>query len=90
VPVTVLLKLTTDVLAVLQTVCVAGNIFIVGVGDTFTVNNCTAPTHVAAVGVTVNTPVAVVAPVLAATKEATEEPDPVAPMPIVVLLLAHV
>jgi hypothetical protein len=90
VPVTVLLKLTIDVLAVLQTVCVAGNTFMVGVGDTFTVNSCTAPTQVAAVGVTVNTPVAVVAPVLVATNEARDEPEPDAPMPIVVLLLAHV
>ena len=63
---------------------------IVGVGDTFTVNSCTAPVQVAAVGVTVNTPIAVVAPVLVAVNEATEEPEPDAPIPIVVLLLAHV
>jgi hypothetical protein len=86
----VLPKLTIDVLAVLQTVCVAGSTFMVGVGDTLTVNNCTAPTHVAAVGATVNTPVVAVAPVFVATKEDKEEPAPDAPTPIVVLLLAQV
>jgi hypothetical protein len=86
----VLLKLTTDVLAVLQTVCVVGNTFIVGVGDTLTVKERTAPIQVAAVGVTVNTPVVVAAPVLVATKEAREAPAPDAPMPIVVLELLQV
>ena len=90
VPVTVLLKLTGDVDERLQTVCVAGNTFIDGVGDTLTVNKRTAPIQVAAVGVTVNTPVVVAAPVLAATKEPTDEPAPDAPMPMVVLLFVHV
>jgi hypothetical protein len=90
VPVTVLLKLIVDVGLRLQAVCVAGNTFMVGVGDTLTVNNCTAPIHVAAVGVTVNTPVAVTAPVLVPVKEAIAEPEPDAPIPIDVLLLAHV
>ena len=85
-----LLKLTTDVDARLQTVCVAGNTFMVGVGDTLTVNRRTAPIQVAAVGVTVNTPVAVVDPVLAAVNEPRDAPAPDAPIPIVVLLLAHV
>ena len=84
-----LLKLTVDVADVLQTVCVTGSTCIVGVGDTFTVNNRTVPIQVAAVGVTVNTPVAVVAPVLVAVKEASKEPAPDAPMPIVALLLAQ-
>ena len=82
--------MTVDVAVVLQTVCVAGSTFMVGVGDTFTVNSCTAPKQVAAVGVTVNTPVVVVAPVFVAVKEARDAPAPDAPIPIVVLLLAHV
>ena len=85
-----LLKLTADVAVVLQTVCVTGSTFIVGVGDTLTVNSRTAPKQVAAVGVTVNTPVAVTVPLLMPVKEARAEPVPDAPMPIVALLLAHV
>ncbi len=88
-PATVLPKLIVDVGAVLQSVCVAGVTFIVGVGDTFTVNNFTAPKQVAAVGVTVNIPVAVTVPVLIAATEAIAVPVPDAPIPIVVLLLAH-
>ena len=72
----------------LHTVAVAGTVSI-GVGDTLTVNSCTAPTQVAAVGVTVNMPVAVTVPLLIPVKEAREDPAPDAPMPIVVLLLAH-
>ena len=79
-----------DVLAVLHTVCVVGVTFIVGVGDTLTVNNCTAPTQVAPVAVTVNTAVAVTVPVLVPVKEATEEVEPDVPPPIDGLPLAHV
>ena len=89
-PATVLLKLTVDVGLRLQTVCVTGSTFIVGVGDTLTVKDCTAPTQVAAVGVTVNTPVAVTVPVLVAAKEPTEEVEPDEPPPIDGLPLAHV
>jgi len=62
----------------------------IGVGETLTVNNCSAPTQVAAIGVTVNIPVAVTVPVLVPVKEATEEPAPDAPIPMVVLLLTQV
>ncbi len=88
-PVTVLLKLTTDVLAVLQTVCVAGDTFMVGVGDTLTVNDCTVPTQVADVGVTAITAVAVVLPVLVAVNAAML-PEPDAAKPIDVLVLVQV
>ena len=62
----------------------------VGVGDTLTVNSCAAPIQVAAVGVTVNTPVAVTVPPLIPVKGAREEPEPDAPIPIDMLLLVHV
>ena len=75
--------------ALLHTVALAGTIT-TGLGDILTVNKQTAPTQVAATGVTVNTPVVVTVPVLAAVKEATEEPEPDAPMPIEMLLLVHV
>lgn len=84
-----LLKLTTDVLAVLQTVCVAGDTFMVGVGDTLTVNDCTVPTQVADVGVTAITAVAVVLPVLVAVNAAML-PEPDAAKPIDVLVLVQV
>lgn len=67
----------------------AGDTFIVGVGDTFTVNNFTAPKQVAAVGVTVNTAMDVTVPVLIAATEAIDEPEPDAPIPTEVLLLDH-
>jgi len=75
--------------ALLHTVALAGTVT-AGVGNTFTVNSFIAPGQVAAVGVTVNTPVAVTVPLLIPVKGAREEPEPDAPMPIVVLLLAHV
>ena len=75
-------------MALLHTVALAGTVT-AGVGNTFTVNSFIAPGQVAAVGVTVNTPVVVTVPVLAAVKEATEEPEPDAPMPIEMLLLVH-
>jgi len=90
VPETVLLKLTADVAVVLQTVCVAGNTFIDGVGDTFTVNDCTAPVQPAAVGVTDITAVAVTVPVLVAVKAAIVEPEPDAANPIDGLELVQV
>ena len=89
VPATPLLKLYAPAAVLLHTVAFAGTAAI-GVGDTLTVNSCAAPTQVAAVGVTVNTPVVVVAPVFVAVKEARDAPAPDAPIPIVVLLLAHV
>jgi len=89
VPATPLLKLYAPAAVLLHTVAFAGTAAI-GVGDTLTVNSCAAPTQVAAVGVTVNTPVVVTVPALVPVKEATEEPAPDAPMPMVVLLLAHV
>jgi hypothetical protein len=46
--------------------------------------------QVAAVGVTVNTPLVALAPVLVAVNEAIAEPLPLAPIPIVVLLFDHV
>ena len=75
--------------ALLHTVALAGTIT-TGLGDILTVNKRTAPTQVAATGVTVNTPVAVTVPLLIPVKGAREEPEPDAPMPIVVFLLAHV
>ena len=88
-PETVLLKLTGDVAVVLQTVCVVGNTFIDGVGDTFTVNDCTAPGQLAAVGVTAITAVAVNVPVLMAVN-ADMLPEPDAANPIDVLELVQV
>jgi hypothetical protein len=78
------------VLAPLHTVCDVGVTDITGVGLTAIVKVCTEPTQLAAVGVTVNTPLIDDAPVLVAVKEAIEEPLPLAPIPIVVLLFAHV
>jgi hypothetical protein len=71
-------------------VCDVGVTDMIGVGFTFTVNVFTAPTQLAAVGVTVNIPVVCVVPVFVAVNEAMADPLPVAPIPIVVLLLAHV
>ena len=84
-----LLKLTIDVAVVLQTVCVAGSTFMVGVGDTLTVNNRTAPIQVAAAGVTAITAVAVTEPVLVAVNAAML-PEPDAAKPIEVFELAQV
>ena len=84
-----LLKLNAPAVVLLQNTWLAGTVAI-GVGNTFTVNDFTAPMQVAAVGVTVNMPVAVTVPLLVPVKEAREEPEPDAPMPIVVLLLDHV
>ena len=78
-----LLKLTADVAVVLHTVCVAGNTFMVGVGDTLTVNDCTAPGQPAAVGVTAITAVAVTVPVLVAVNGAMlPEPDGAKPIEV--------
>jgi hypothetical protein len=89
VPGAVLPKVNPPAMVLLQTVTLEGNTFIVGVGDTFTVNNFTAPKQVAAVGVTVNTAVDVTVPVLIAATEAIDEPEPDAPIPTEVLLLDH-
>ena len=90
VPGAVLPNVKPPAVVLLQTVTLEGNTFMVGVGDTLTVNNFTAPRQVAAVGVTVNTPVAVTVPVLVPVKDVTEDVVPDAPTPIDVLLLAHV
>ena len=86
---TVLLKLIVDVLAVLQTVCVAGIIFIVGVGNTLTVNDCTAPGQELAVGVTAITATAVTVPVLMAVNDGIGFDVPEPPNPMDVLELVH-
>lgn len=76
-----LLKLTADVVDVLQTVCVTGVTLMEGVGDTFTVNDCTGPGQPAAVGVTAITAVAVTVPVLTDVKAAMlPEPDAANPI----------
>jgi hypothetical protein len=74
----------------LQTVCDVGVTDITGVGFTVTVNVCVAPIQLAAVGVTVNTPLIAVVPVLVPVKEAIDDPLPLAPIPIDVLLFAQV
>jgi hypothetical protein len=53
------------------------------------VNTAVGPTHVLAVGVTVNTPAVGEVPVLKAVKEASALPVPDAAAPIVVLLFTH-
>ena len=77
-------------LVLLHTVCEVGVTVITGVGLTVIVNVRVGPTQLLAVGVTVNTPLVDVAPVLVAVKEAIADPLPVAPIPIVVLLFDHV
>jgi len=62
----------------------------IGVGFTVIEKVCTAPEQPLADAVTVNTPIVGTVPVLVAVNEAMDEPPPDAPMPIVVLLLAHV
>ena len=81
--------MTADVAVVLQTVCVAGNTFIEGVGNTLTVNDITEPGQPAAVGVTEITAVAVTVPVLIAVN-AVMLPEPDAPRPIDGLELVQV
>ena len=66
-----------------------GVTFIVGVGDTLTVNNCTAPTQVAPVAVTVNTATAVTVPVLMAVNDGIGFDVPEPPNPMDVLELVH-
>ncbi len=61
-----------------------------GVGFTVTVKVLAVPTQLAAVGVTVNTPAVGEVPELVAVNGAIDEPEPLAPMPMVVLLLAQV
>ena len=90
VPVTLLLKSSALVLALLHTLCDVGVTVIIGVGFTFTVNVCTGPKQLFAWGVTVNAPLVAVAPVLVAVNDTIELPEPLAPIPIAVLLLAHV
>ena len=78
-----------DVLAVLHTVCVVGVTFIVGVGDTLTVNDLTAPGHDVAVGVTAITATAVTVPVLMAVNDGIGFDVPEPPNPMDVLELVH-
>jgi hypothetical protein len=90
VPDTLDAKLILVVLALLHTYWPVGVTVSIGVGFTVTVNTCTGPKQLFAVGVTVNTPFTGALPLFVAVKDAIEEPLPLAPMPIVVLLLAHV
>ncbi len=84
------MKTIVDVLAVLQTVCVAGVTFIVGVGDTFTVKDWTgAGQPLGAVAVTAITATAVTVPVLMAVKDGIGLDEPEAANPIEVLELVH-
>jgi hypothetical protein len=78
------------VFALLHTVCDVGLTDMIGVGFTLIVNVCTGPRQALACGVTVNTPLVGAVPVLVAVNEAMLLPLPLAPMPIVVLLLAQV
>jgi hypothetical protein len=63
---------------------------IFGTDVTVIVNVLVGPTQLLAVGVTVNTPEEADVPVLVAVNDAIEPPDPLTPIPIVVLLFAHV
>jgi len=83
----VLLNANAPAVVPAQKAWLAGTVTI-GLGDTFTVNDCTAPVQVAAVGVTAITAVAVTVLVLVAVKAAML-PDPDAPRPMVVFVLAH-
>jgi hypothetical protein len=82
--------LTVDVFALLHTYCPVGVTVSIGVGFTVIVNTCTGPRHALAVGVTVNTPFAGALPVFVAVNEPIADPLPDPPIPIVVLLFAHV
>jgi hypothetical protein len=62
----------------------------VGVGFTVTVNGTAAPVTPAAVGVTEKLAVTGEAPVFVAVKLEMAVPEPLAPMPMVVLSLVHV
>jgi hypothetical protein len=90
VPLTSEVKLMVVVLALLHTYCPVGVTVSIGVGFTVTVNTCTGPKQLFAVGVTVNTPFTGALPLFVAVKLAILLPLPLAPIPIVVLLLAHV
>ena len=85
-----LVKFSVVVLEPLHTLWAVGVTLMIGVGFTVTVNVCCGPTHEFAWGVTVNTPDVGALPVLVAVKEAMALPEPLAPMPIVVLLFAQV
>ncbi len=76
----VLVKLNPPAVAVLHTVEFAGTVT-TGEGATLTVNDCTAPVHPAAVGVTAITAVAVTVEVLMAVNAAMlPEPEAANPM----------
>ena len=89
VPVTLLVNTSVEVLALLQTVCAVGETVMIGVGFTVIVNVCALAQPVPD-GVTVNTATAALVPVFTAVKEAMLLPEPLAPMPILVLLFVQV
>ena len=89
VPGAVLPKVNPPAVVLLQTVTLEGNTFIVGVGDTLTVNDLTAPGHDVAVGVTAITATAVTVPVLMAVNDGIGFDVPEPPNPMDVLELVH-
>jgi predicted membrane protein len=90
VPLTAPLNVSVVVAAPLQTVWVPGDAETVGVGLTVMVNVADGPAQLFAVGVTVNVAVTGVDPLLVAVKEGIALPDPLAPMPMVILLFVQV
>ena len=84
------MKIIVDVLALLHTVWLVGVTVSIGVGFTVTVNTCTGPTQLFAVGVTVNMPDVAVEPLFVAVNDAIELPEPDAPIPMVILLFDQV
>ena len=83
-------NISAEVLALLHTVWAVGVTDMIGVGFTDMLKVWTGPTQLLAVGVTVNTPVVCVVPVLVAVNDAIADPLPLALIPIVTLLFAHV
>ena len=90
VPDTLLVKTSAAVPALLHALWLVGVIVITGLGSAEIVNVCVGPGQVLAVGVTVNTPLVITLLVLVRVNEARELPVPLAPTPIVVLLLFQV
>ena len=84
------MKIIVDVLALLHTVWLVGVTVSIGVGFTVTVNTCTGPKQLFAVGVTVNIPDVAVEPLFVAVNDAMALPEPDAPIPMVVLLFDQV
>jgi len=90
VPDTLELNTSVDVLALLHTCWVVGVTVMIGVGSTVIVKFCTGPKQAFACGVTVNTPLVGVVPLLVAVNEVIVLPLPDVLVPIVALLLIHV